>query len=357
MQIHQGIDLTLVIPAYNEAAIIVANVHELDNYMKAQLPDICYEILIVDDGSTDGMARILTDAEAEIPTMRHVSHLRNRGRGRGVRTGIEHARGTFLIFLDADLSYAPDHIPRLLTPLQEGLADITLASAYHPEGSVNNVPLGRALMSRYGNKMLSSGFRSNLHTVTCIVRGFRRDVIDQLDLINDGKDLHLELLQKAELFNFRILEIPAYLNWRDRKRGSKPKRRLRDFVPFLNMSGTIASHLVYSYVLRPSGLLNVPLAGLAIVMLLASGSLIWSFVEKVTAYGSISLEVMYRSLRETLIQGQLTALVFTISLIVSILLLAFYFASQQSKRYYEDMYVLLNRMNARIKELERERPK
>jgi len=349
-----GIDLTLVIPAYNESAIIMANVRELDAYMRTALPDVRYEILVVDDGSTDGMSGILRDGQAEIPALRHVSHSRNRGRGRGVRTGIENARGAFLICLDADLSYAPDHIPRLLAPLQSDEADVTLASAYHPDGRVNNVPLGRALMSRYGNKMLSAGFRSNIHTATCIVRGFRREAVAQLDLINDGKDLHLEILQKAELFNLRILEVPAYLNWRDRKRGAKPKRRLRDFVPFLAMSGTIASHLVYSYVLRPSGLLNLPLIGLAAVMALALGSLVWSFIEKLAASGSLGLDAIYSTLRETLIQGQLTALVFTTALIVSIILMAFYFASQQSKRHYEDIYILLNRMDARLKAIERE---
>jgi hypothetical protein len=100
--------------------------------------------------------------------------------------------------------------------------------------------------------------------------------------------------------------------------------------------------------------LNLPLIGLAAVMALALGSLVWSFIEKLAASGSLGLDAIYSTLRETLIQGQLTALVFTTALIVSIILMAFYFASQQSKRHYEDIYILLNRMDARLKAIERE---
>lgn len=346
-------ELSLIIPAYNESGIIVRNVTELDAWMRAELPDVTFEMLVVDDGSTDGMADQLKAKTATLPGLRVVSHGRNRGRGRAIRTGFEASRGAYVICLDADLSYAPSHIPRLLEPLRQGRADITLASAYHPEGSVENVPFTRLLMSRVGNRILSSGFKGDLHTVTCIVRGFSREAINTLELINDGKDLHLEIIQKAELFGLRLVEVPAHLIWRDRNRGKKKKRRLRDFIPFLSMSGTMASHLVYSYVLRPAGLLNIPLFGLMLVAAICIAGLAISFLTKLADPVTGGFSQIYSVLRETLLQGQLTALVLAASLIFVVILLAFYFASQQNKRHHDEMYILLSRMNARIKELER----
>jgi glycosyltransferase involved in cell wall biosynthesis len=277
-----------------------------------------------------------------------VHHNGNRGRGRAIRTGFEASTGRFVICLDADLSYSPDHIPRLLEPLRSGRADITLASAYHPEGQVTNVPLARALMSKWGNRVLSAGLRGKFNTVTCVVRGYTRDVLDHLELINDGKDLHLEIIQKAELFGLRVVEVPAHLKWRDRDRGQKRKTRLLDYIPFLSMSGTIASHLSYNYVLRPGAILNIPVIGLLIAAVLGMLLLFIAFVENLfTTPGSL-----FQTLRETLVNGQLTLSLTVGALVISMVFIAFYFASQQNKRNYEELYTLLSRVNDRLKKLE-----
>ncbi|WP_322991006.1 glycosyltransferase family 2 protein, partial [Hoeflea sp.] len=115
-------EISLIIPAYNEAAIIQATVGELDAFMKRAMPGRTYEIIVVDDGSTDGMADKLT--ALDMPNLRVERHARNRGRGAGVRTGFAVAVGEYVVTLDSDLSYSPDHIPRMLAPLEEGKADI-----------------------------------------------------------------------------------------------------------------------------------------------------------------------------------------------------------------------------------------
>ncbi len=347
------VELSLIIPAYNEAAIIVRNIGEVEAYMRDHLADIAYELIIVDDGSTDGMADLVAEHGKTHEAVRLVRHDRNRGRGRAIRTGFDASQGDFIICLDADLSYAPEHIARLLTPLKEGVADITLASAYHPEGSVQNVPTMRALLSRWGNRVLNAGIQSKIHTVTCVVRGYRRDALDAMELINDGKDLHLEIIQKAELFGLRLKEVPGHLKWRDRNRGRKPKTRLRDHIPLQGMSGMIASHLVYSYVLRPGTMLSIPVVSLLFISLIALITLIWSWAARLLGPGAFGFSKLYGTLRETLLHGGLTLAVMISCLIIAIILLAFYFASQQSKRHHDEVYILLSRMNARLKELER----
>jgi len=155
----RAVELSLIIPAYNESAIILRNVDELERWMESHLPDVTYELIVVDDGSTDTMGQLLDERAKTDPVLRCLHHNGNRGRGRAISTGFEGSHGRYAICLDADLSYAPEHIARLLEPLRAGKADITLASAYHPEGSVSNVPASRALLSRWGNRVLSAGLR------------------------------------------------------------------------------------------------------------------------------------------------------------------------------------------------------
>ena len=286
-----AVELSLIIPAYNEAQGIVGNVAELKEWLRHCMPEITYEILVVDDGSTDTTADLVSAGsvgDARIIVLRHRA---NYGRGRAVRTGFARARGTYVVCLDADLSYGPDHIPQLLEPLRLDEADITLASAYHPAGSVSNVPFSRALLSRWGNRVLSAGLYGKFHTTTCIVRGYRREVLEQIELVSDGKDLHLEILQKAILFGLRVVEIPAHLKWRNRNRGAKRQGSLLSRLPFIPMSGTIASHLIYNYVLRPGSLLLVPILALLFTAFLGTLSLLGTWIYRLTAGpGSFGLE-------------------------------------------------------------------
>jgi len=350
---RDAIELSLIIPAYNESAIILRNIEEIEQWMKEHQPEIDYEIVLVDDGSTDGMGKLIDERAKADARLKSLHHIGNRGRGRAIRTGFENSVGRYVICLDADLSYAPEHIARLLEPLRSGRADITLASAYHPDGSVANVPFARALVSRWGNRVLSAGLRGKFRTVTCVVRGYARDVLDELELINDGKDLHLEVIQKAELFGMRVIEVPAHLKWRDRERGKKRKTRLLDYVPFLSMSGTIASHLTYNYVLRPGAMLNIPVLALLLVSLVGFSTLLIAFLKRlVTSPDGFGLTTLYLVLRETLINGELTLFLSIGALVISMVFVAFYFASQQNKRNYEELYTLLNRMNRRLKNLE-----
>ncbi len=171
-----------------------------------------------------------------------------------MRTGFAAANGEYLVTLDSDLSHLPDYIPRTLVPIEPDKADIVLASAHHPDFVVRNVPWMRAKLSYYGDKVLSAGVRGQLHTLTCIVCAYRREVVKKLELVSDGKDLHIEIIQKANLFGYRLTEIPATLDWRDKSRAKRVGKG--SAFPLFALSGIIASHLVDNSVLRA---LEVPL--------------------------------------------------------------------------------------------------
>lgn len=352
---RHDVELTLLVPAYNEASTIAATIAELADYMARELPHWRYEILVVDDGSQDETRETLEAQKQARPELRVVHHRRNFGRGRAIRTGFQHARGQYIVVLDADLSYDPPHIARLVEPLKRDEADITLASAYHPEGSVNNVPKGRALLSRWGNAVLSSSVYGRVSTVTCMVRGYRSDALEDLELISDDKDLHLEIIQKASLLGLRLKEIPGHLRWRDQRRAKRVKSsRLGQILPFFSMSSTIASHLVYNYVLRPSSVLTMPFVGMVLFSFVLFILLFANWMRRLFWDApSVTVSAAYSTLRDTLLSGSLTVALMVVSLFFASIFAAFYFASQQNKKNFEEVYILMTRINARLKRLEK----
>ncbi|MEE8056419.1 MAG: glycosyltransferase family 2 protein [Pseudomonadales bacterium] len=343
----ENIDLSIVIPAFNESLIIEKNIDELFSWLGSNLPDFNSEIIVVNDGSTDKMGDVLEEMKKTRPWLVIAHHKRNFGRGRGVRTGFRNSKGCYVVCMDADLSYEPAIIARLLKPLIAGDADIVLASAHHPEGHFTNVPKQREMLSKWGNNILRLGFQQKMHTVTCIVRAFKREVIGCLELVSDGKELHLEILQKSELMGFHIMEIPATLEWRDKDRRRSTKKGIMPEIAIFKMRKTVLSHLIFNFVTNPGVLLFLPLLSLLGVIVATSIMLIASLIEKVSIEPSLFL-----ALRQAFLDGQLTLAVLLFSAIAFMIFLMFFFLSFQNKRYFDEVYTLMMRMNARIKEME-----
>ena len=341
-------ELSIIIPAFNESGIILSNVDELASWMRAYYESLSFEIVVVDDGSTDGMGGILDTACGERDWLRVAHHATNMGRGKGVRTGFSAASGSYLICLDADLSYSPEHIPKLLEPLLAGRAEITLASVYHPDGKVINVPGQRAFLSRAGNRILSLGFGNKFSTVTCIVRGYTREVAKSLELVSDGKELHLEVIQKAQLLGYRIEEVPAILHWRDRKRGQAKNRMLLPEIAIFKMRKTVLSHLVFNYITNPGILLLIPILSLFAVITFGSSALAFALIQNLNELDLTFLQ----TIRQTLLDGQLTLIVVSFAFIFLMIFIGFYFLSLQSKRYFDETYTVIMRLNSRIKKIE-----
>src|SRR4029078_13422133 len=120
------VDLTLVIPAFNEGLGLLPTLERLHAHLSAQA--MSYEILVVDDGSRDGTCEVVDAAAARIPNINLVRKRPTRGRGAAARRGMFAARGRIRVMWDADCSMPPGELPRLLAPIVAGRAEIALRS-------------------------------------------------------------------------------------------------------------------------------------------------------------------------------------------------------------------------------------
>jgi glycosyltransferase involved in cell wall biosynthesis len=207
--------LTIVIPCYNERGTIVEIVAEV----RKQPYEM--EIIIVDDGSTDGTQDLLQRAFGSDDDVLVILQPSNRGKGAALRAGFDRATGDVVLVQDADLEYSPTDYPVLLWPIVEGKADVVYGSRF--QGGA-----GRVLyfVHTMGNKFLT--LMSNLLTdlnltdmETCY-KVFRREVIQNLNLTTDRFGIEPEITAKiARIPELRIYEVPINYHGRTYAEGKK----------------------------------------------------------------------------------------------------------------------------------------
>lgn len=214
--------LTLIIPVYNEAATIRA---VLETVLALRLDqEIQKEVIVVDDGSSDGTGRIALayiqqQTEAEIYYLQHPS---NRGKGAAIRTGIRAATGDCILVQDADLEYDPEEINILLKPLLQGRADVVYGSRFMG-GQAHRVLF---FWHSIGNRFLT--FLSNMFTdlnLTDMETGyklFRREVLQGIRLQENGFGFEPEVTAKiARVPGIRIYEVGISYYGRTYEQGKK----------------------------------------------------------------------------------------------------------------------------------------
>jgi len=237
--------VSILIPCYNEEATIADTIQQVEYYL-SQLQNISsWELILINDGSTDGTLKVLESTQKE--SIRILSFDRNRGRGDAIKVGMQAATGEFIIALDADLSYDLNHIQEILEVFShKPNIDVVVVSAYMKGGMVQGVPLSRLALSKLANWILSRFFPQKLSTVTCVVRGYRREVIKNLCLLERGKEFHLEILKKLFLKGAQIQEIPGRLVWKREKKANTSPRNLK-------VLQSSRKHLLYALAIKPYG--------------------------------------------------------------------------------------------------------
>jgi glycosyltransferase involved in cell wall biosynthesis len=205
--------VSVVVPAYNEAALIETSLRKLCDYMRELERDYDWEVLLINDGSTDETGDLVEAFARRNDRVRVFHHLTNFGLGQAFRFAFRHCRGQYIVTLDADLSYDPDHIRRLLAKIVETRAKIVVASPYMSGGRISNVPWPRRTLSVWANRFLAATSESRLSTLTSMMRAYDGRFLRSLDLRAKGMEVMPEIIYKARMLGARIEEIPAHLDW------------------------------------------------------------------------------------------------------------------------------------------------
>ena len=164
--------VSVVLPAFNEAAILREHLEILCRYLETEQDAFDWELVIVNDGSADDTGPIAEEFARDRDNVLVVHHQINYGLGQALRYGMSRTRGDYIVTMDIDLSYSPDHIPRLVDALRNSRAKLVLASPYMKGGRISNVPWLRKVLSICANRFLSIVAHGRLSTLTCMVRGY-----------------------------------------------------------------------------------------------------------------------------------------------------------------------------------------
>jgi glycosyltransferase involved in cell wall biosynthesis len=212
--------VSIIIPVYNEFRTFEL---VLERVRRARLPEGCTkEIVVVDDGSTDGTAQALDLQEhAGIVVGHHAE--RNSGKGTALRIGIQLATGDILLTQDGDLEYDPDDYAGLLEPVVRGEADVVYGSRFLGR------PVGMALKNRIANRILTAAanllYGARITDEATAYKAFRASVLRKLPLECRRFEFCPEVTAKLRRRGFRIHEVPISYNARGIAEGKKIRAR------------------------------------------------------------------------------------------------------------------------------------
>ncbi len=211
-----NLNLTVIIPCYNEVETIEKIVE------RVEATELASEILIIDDGSTDGTRKVLPDIEERHELVRVVLHPKNRGKGAAVRTGFENATGDVFLIQDADMEYDPRDYPTLLKPIEEGISSVVYGSRFLG-GPRKAMFFWNMVANRTLTLITNILYNSIISDMETCYKVFRAEVIRELRLRSTGFEIEPEVTAKILKRKYRIYEVPISYNGREWHEGKKIK--------------------------------------------------------------------------------------------------------------------------------------
>jgi glycosyltransferase involved in cell wall biosynthesis len=341
--------VSVILPAFNEAGVLAGNLRVLDGYLRTLEPEYRFELIIVNDGSSDATGEIAEAFARDRNDVRVIHHPFNFRLGQALRTAFGASQGRIVVVLDADLSYAPEHVGLMLEKMRTSRAKIVIASPYAKGGRVANVPWLRAGLSRWANRFLCrmatrDFFSDKLTNITGMVRAYDGTFIRTLSLWAMDVDVNPEIINKAKLLRARIVEVPAVLEWKAVTDRPGPRRRVSN----LRIARSVVQSLVSGFMFRPFMFYIVP--GI-VLLLLSLYPLFWTLRHTVHYYlefGGRSLSVGYRFSEAVGAAFKLAPHAFIVggfALMVAIQLVSLGLLALQKKRYFAELFYLASTMS------------
>jgi glycosyltransferase involved in cell wall biosynthesis len=219
------VKISIIIPVYNERPVLADVVHRVT---AAPLPAHCQrEVIVVDDGSTDGSG-VLLDREfggGEIVVHHSATHV---GKGSAVRAGIARASGDVILVQDGDLEYDPRDYREILTPITDGTRDVVYGSRFLPEVKAANLR-GMKFSNRIGNRVLTAAanllFTADITDEATGYKAFRAPILKSLTMSCRRFEFCPEVTAKVRRLGYAIHEVPIHYSARGVRQGKKIRYR------------------------------------------------------------------------------------------------------------------------------------
>lgn len=207
------VDISLVFPAYNEAEKLEKAVEEALNFLKRLA--CSYEIIVAEDGSTDGTDKIASELSRKYPYVKHVHSDKRLGRGLALKRAFTNSKGEILFFMDVDLATDIRHMETLIKSVKEGY-DIAIGSRMLPESRVERT-LSRKIASKMYNLIVRLLLFSKISDHQCGFKAFNRKAF--LPILEETRATHwfwdTEILVRASRKGYKIKELPV--EWKSGK--------------------------------------------------------------------------------------------------------------------------------------------
>ncbi len=221
--------LSVVIPAYNEEETLANSIKALVDALGPM--GFEYELLVVNDGSSDGTERTLIELERRYPALRHVTNTTKHGFGHAVRCGLAHYRGDVVSVVMADHSDNPLDLITYYEKIREGY-QCAFGSRFIKGARVDDYPVFKRILNRLGNWLIALVFRQRYYDFTNPFKCYRREVVDAMQPLVAGQfNLAIEMSVKAVAQGASYAVIPT--SWKNRDGGSSKFKPFRQAYLYL----------------------------------------------------------------------------------------------------------------------------
>lgn len=205
--------ISIIVPMYNERD----NVIHYHNNLFPILDDISkkfsekFEFVFVDDGSHDDTVKRIVELVNNRTDVQILRHEKNRGMGNAIKTGLAACNGDLVITMDADLTFRPEDVAKLIEKYRETRADCISGSPYLEKGLMEEVTAFRLLMSRSVNFLYRTLLGTRITCVSPIFRLYKRDVLNGMAITSSNYEINAEIISKLIIGGKKVVEVPVPL--------------------------------------------------------------------------------------------------------------------------------------------------